>query len=594
MNNDQTSPQAEADVLTQHAMLVAWGVYAQHIGLVKRLEKVKLHQKTRDHTPQKKVLEFLVATLAGVPHLKDISRAAHPLDQDVVTAEAWGQKAWADYSGVSRTLQSLTETETAELIQVLDDVEKPVLDQEIELALHQNGCLVYDGDLTGRPVSSTSISYPDAAFGYMGDGVELGYQAAVVSVGSPTFGRLWVVDQLHSGDTVSSSQAQALVKAAEARTGVRPLRRSNLVADRLAQIEAARLLSEEQREESQFRLHEAKGKVQETADQLAHWQQEIGWLEADYQRDGRMPTPHCRLTRARQKLKTFQTRLPRVQAQLAKAQRRFDRHDRAGQALYTEAEQLKAHLAALESENQANPTPIRAIFRLDSGFATQENMAWMIEMGYDLYTKARAPKIKERLLAAATTENPEWVRVGDNAHLTAWPQTTVEGSLPYPMDVALAHYQTGDTQSHAVLLHYGQDPVTQDVDGWFHMYNGRQTIEAGIKEGKGVFQMHHLKVRSTQALLLQERFACFAANFVRRAAHWLSTQEQHLPPMQGDSVKHLVQVSANTSAWVRRQGDVWLLTFTKQSLYAGYSLQLGGGIVQLPLPFMHNIHFHHF
>ena len=62
------------------------------------------------------------------------------------------------------------------------------------------------------------------------------------------------------------------------------------------------------------------------------------------------------------------------------------------------------------------------------------------------------------------------------------------------------------------------------------------TIEAGIKEGKGVFQMHHLKVRAAPALWLQEQFAAFAANFVRWAAHWLSTQcyqepEQWLDPV---------------------------------------------------------------
>jgi hypothetical protein len=90
--------------------------------------------------------------------------------------------------------------------------------------------------------------------------------------------------------------------------------------------------------------------------------------------------------------------------------------------------------------------------------------------------------------------------VGGNAFLTAWPSTTVDGSLTYPMDVALAHYQTGEKLRRSVLLHYGAEDVTQDLLGWFHTYNRRQTIEAGIKEGKGVFQMHHLKVRSAVTL----------------------------------------------------------------------------------------------
>ncbi len=39
-------------VVTTHAMLVAWGAYAQSIGLVEKLEKVPVTQQSRDHTPQ--------------------------------------------------------------------------------------------------------------------------------------------------------------------------------------------------------------------------------------------------------------------------------------------------------------------------------------------------------------------------------------------------------------------------------------------------------------------------------------------------------------------------------------------------------------
>jgi len=54
--------------------------------------------------PQGKVLEFLVAILAGLRYLQDISLSAHPLDKDSAVAQAWGQEGWADYSGVSRNL----------------------------------------------------------------------------------------------------------------------------------------------------------------------------------------------------------------------------------------------------------------------------------------------------------------------------------------------------------------------------------------------------------------------------------------------------------------------------------------------------------
>src|SRR5437870_13900605 len=89
---------------TQHAFLVVWGWCAEHIGLIQQLQAVSLKQKSYHHRPQTKVLEFLVAILAGLEHLQEISLAAHPLDKDQAVAQAWGQPAWADYSGVSRRL----------------------------------------------------------------------------------------------------------------------------------------------------------------------------------------------------------------------------------------------------------------------------------------------------------------------------------------------------------------------------------------------------------------------------------------------------------------------------------------------------------
>ena len=67
----------------------------------------------------------------------------------------------------------------------------------------------YDGDLTGLPVSNTSRTYPNAAYGHMSDEIRLGYQAGVVSLQSPSYGRLWMSVDHHAGDTVSCTQAEA-------------------------------------------------------------------------------------------------------------------------------------------------------------------------------------------------------------------------------------------------------------------------------------------------------------------------------------------------------------------------------------------------
>jgi len=221
---------------TQHAFLVAWGEFARENGLIQRLEAVKLRQKNYHHRPQTKVLEFLVAVIGGTKQLQDISLAAHPLDKDQAVAEAWGQAGWADYSGVSRTLSSLSWEEAQAIAAELDAFSQPFLEAELELLRKQKKRLTMDGDLTGIPVSNTSTTYPNAAFGHMDDEIQLGYQAGVVSLESETYGRLWLSGAHHPGDTVSSTQAESLVLAAETRIGLRPRRRTELLAKRIATL----------------------------------------------------------------------------------------------------------------------------------------------------------------------------------------------------------------------------------------------------------------------------------------------------------------------------------------------------------------------
>ena len=106
MSLQPSSTQEPGIKQTTHAMLIPWGLFARRIGLIDELEQVPIQQRTRDHAPQSKLIEFLVAILSGSAYLQDISRGVHPLDRDQAVADAWCQPAWADYSGVSRTLRS--------------------------------------------------------------------------------------------------------------------------------------------------------------------------------------------------------------------------------------------------------------------------------------------------------------------------------------------------------------------------------------------------------------------------------------------------------------------------------------------------------
>jgi len=86
-------PEGVQEQLTSHAMLVPWGLYAREIGLLKSFVDLPVDQRTRDHTPQAKFLEFFVAHLQGCRYLQDMSQGEHPLDQDVVVAQAWARMA---------------------------------------------------------------------------------------------------------------------------------------------------------------------------------------------------------------------------------------------------------------------------------------------------------------------------------------------------------------------------------------------------------------------------------------------------------------------------------------------------------------------
>jgi hypothetical protein len=533
---------------TQHALLVPWGHFAQEIGLLSGIEAVKINQKVYEYTPQAKVIEFLVAILSGAKYLQDISLAAHPLDKDLVVAQAWGRASWADYTGVSRTMSALSWAEAHEIVSVLERVSQPFLDSELSVMRSQGSQLQYDGDLTGLPVSNTSKTYPNAAYGHMSDEIRLGYQAGVVSLQSPTYGRLWLSVEHHAGDTVSCTQAEAMVLAAEKRSGQQPRRRTELLEKRIEAFIQSRGPAEKRLESQRAALATAQKVKQETVAQLR--------TETDLKRIGVLER---RLVRREKAVQLAMKKLGKTQALLSK-------HLEQEKALRNRLEQFKR-------ENAENPNPIEACFRLDAGFGTYDNIALLIEMGYEVYVKLHNHKIVQMLKAKVTTETT-WVRVGNNAEMVAWSALQLQ-HCPYPLDIALERFYTGQTLKHSALAHFGQTAVTTDLPAWFGQYNARQTIEAGIKETKQVFYLHRLKVRSEPAIYLQEALTIFAANFIRWATVWIdqhAEQNEHTLPLAKMGIKRQVQVAAHTSAKVIQNSEGMLLKFSPVSAFAGKQL----------------------
>lgn len=562
---------------TQHAMLVVWGEYACQIGLTEELMQVAIQQKTRTHSPQRKVLEALVATLGGLTHLQDVSRSAHPLDQDPAVARAWGQSAWADYSGVSRTLQALTMAEVEQIIASLQRISQPWIDEAVQQSLDQEKRLVYDGDLTGLAVSKSSQTYPNVAYGHMDDRIRLGYQAAVVSLQSPTYGRLWLSVEHHPGNTLSSQQAEAMVLAAEACTKRRPWRRTELLAGRLEhKIQRGQEL-QSQRDKHQTRLAQAQSNLEQTRQTLQAIQSQVCQLEQQYADQVRPERPKSQLACARKRLETYQQRLERRQQAVTKlqdlalwSQARLNQHQ-------IEQDRLADRLARFEGENAGNTQPLPAIFRLDAGFGTWENLALLIEMGYEVYTKAFSPQTVHVLHKQFATSE-DWTEVGERAEMLGLAHCLPE-KFCYPLDLGLLHFTNSEGQvKQGAMLHFGDTAVTQDVQQWFDFFNRRQTIEAGIKESKQVFYLHRLKVRSEPAIILQEHFVLFAANFIRWANAWLKTHGRGSAKADLDhahiGTKRLVKIAAHISADVIWASNGCLLMFSDLSYLAGKDLFL--------------------
>ena len=563
---------------TQHAFLVAWGQFAQAKGLTQRIEAVKLRQKNYYHRPQTKVLEFLAAILGGLKQLQEISLAAHPLDKDQAVAEAWGQAGWADYSGVSRTMSGLSWEEAHAIVAELDAFSQPFLNAELELLCKQKKRLTMDGDLTGIPVSNTSTSYPNAAYGHMDDDIQLGYQAGVVSLLTETYGRLWLSGTHHPGDTVSSTQAEALVLAAEARMGLRPLRRTDGLEKRLHEYAPILETVEERLKTQRKAVENAQERLKQAQLQAEERNQELETVQQAYLAHKRPERPTSRLALLHKRVQAALKRQESRKKALDVAQRKLDKTQTRTQLLLKEINALRQRLERFKQENLTNQQPIEAEFRLDAGFGTYENIALLVEMGYEVYTKPHNHKVTQ-VLRSKVNETTAWTRVGANAEMVAWPNLKLK-SCPYPLDVALERFYTGRTLKHSALCHFGHDPVTQDLPAWFNHYNGRQTIEAGIKESKQVFYLHRIKVRSEPAIFLQERMALFAANFIRWAAHWLADQpqpQQNALDIRKMGVKRQVQVGAHVSAQVIRNSEGMLLKFSEHSAFAGKVLNLPNG-----------------
>lgn len=567
------------DQPTQHALLIAWGHFAQTLALPTHFATIPVPQKTVRCTPAQKLLTLLLGLLAGNEYLSDLSLGPAPLSRDLAVATAWGVPRLADAPAVSRTLQAATPQTLVALQAVLDALTTPFLQQALTDLHTQPAPLQLDVDLTGRAVSPSSHTYPGAAFGYMDGAICLGYQLAQVCLHTPRWGRVWLVGQHHPGDTVSSQCVLSLVAATEARLGAHPRRRVELLQARIAQhharlaatdaaltdITAAQAAACRRKETLHEALQQARCRVLRLTNDPVSPRQE---------------GPGGALTQARRRVRGLQRQTAQIlglMRQLRDQQRQLWQDRQAVQRVLTP---LSARQTQLAAENLAQPLAPRVRLRMDAGFCNSETLTALVELGYDLETKAAHPAVAQALVARVTPQT-HWTRVGKNAEMVGWTNYQMH-TCPYPLTVALERFSTPQGVKHNVLIRSQEDPTAPvpDLAAWFASYNKRQTIEAGFKQEKTVFKVQHLWSRSAVGMQIQVALTLFAANFVQWAGDWLQervTTPQATMAQALQRPKYLVRVAANSAAMVEQDGARVMIRFSPLS-------SLAGTLIHVPAP----------
>lgn len=291
------------------------------------------------------------------------------------------------YTGVSCTLAACDPKTVAAITEALDSIVSPKLEGEVRLIRAQNQPLLLDFDLASRRVSNTSTSYPDAQFGWQGSEVGLGYDAALVALTSPTYGRLFVAGFHYPRHPVGLSRTQQMVRAAETRLGVQPKRRTALVEKRIGALKKQIGQLKQWMATQSQKQQDLYGQSQTLGVTLAQLRAQIKSLAAKNRQAGRVETPHSPLAKARRRYEAAGKKLMKLPLAMQQAQRACATHQQRLDKLCAQQTQLVDHLHQLQADNQNNADPVPMILRMDAGFGTDALITWLIEMGYHVYTK---------------------------------------------------------------------------------------------------------------------------------------------------------------------------------------------------------------
>ncbi len=247
-----------------------------------------------------------------------------------------------------------------------------------------------------------------------------------------------------------------------------------------------------------------------------------------------------------------------------------------------EIEALRIRREGLAAENAANPNPRRITLRLDGAFGNADDLAWLYEQGYSVVARVHAHRVAEGL---RKEEGLRFEKVSKNLFI-AQARRSQFGQCPYPMRLLLCRQWWGEQHPErfsALVVTPDLDPHAWPVRRLGVFYNGRQVIEAGIKESKAIFASRLLPTRHQAGIALYQELVLFAQNLIR----WFRRQFVAGSVLAAASIKELVGIGANSRAQVILGAGVILLCFAADSPWGGITLSLRPRMsYQLWFPFL--------
>lgn len=564
---------------TQHAMLIPWGRFSRYLGLSTRLREAVELQRHRDATPGGDlVLEFGLASLAGYDYLQDLNSGAHPLVKDQAVADEWDIQ-FRHYTVLSRFLYALDETHVAQIEAELVSCLQPYIEQTVHQVLCHREQLTLCGDLTGRPVSAYSVTYPpDAVFGHMANQLRKGHQAFLVTM-QGLLHRVHLAVFHRPGNASAKKCLRESVETAELRLGCRPRRRTELLRQRIATTETQIAKKGKRIQAQRAVIHQQIERQVRLGEQLCALRPRLEMLTAQYA--DKEIQPHSKLAQVRQQKAIWERQLQSALDQEAKARQVRSRHEQQLARVTAERDELVSWLAQLEADNATNPNPVHIRWLLDGCFGDADSVTYLIEMGYDLYTIANGQTTKA--LRTEVPDGAQWIQVGVRTQALEMTRQQM-GMCPYPVRLTLLRWKEEDSFQYSTLISFSETQALPTAE-LFPTYHQRQDVEAGIKQGKSTFSFTKLRVRSPSGIRLLGQFALlFWPNFVHWAAAWLADRIDEGTSLLRQ-VRTQVRVAANTPAVVLTNATGQMIEFSACGPYPGLCIRLDHPFAyQLPMP----------